>query len=414
MPRLVFDVRTNHDTGVSRYGLSVLATTAPLLAEAGWRLVVVTRPVQEQLAHAAVDGLGTGRARVVVDPTDEGFVRHSPWLRDLLAGSGADLYYTSHYTVDRACPVPFVFTIHDLTRLRFPQWSYTDASFAERFGDAELDLVRAELNALSAWTQPPVDQQTFTRYFWALNRHLVTRAQSVVTVSRATAQDVITFLGADPGRVCVAPCGVDNEVFFRRDEAAVRAVRREHGLTGPYLMFVGLTHPNKRFPWLVEQLLRARHLFPAHAKLVVVGGHAETSRDVTSALARYDATDLVAFTGRIPDAELAALYSGASALVTASVNEGNSLPPQEALACGAQAIATDIPPLRETLGQAASFYEVNNGDQLAFLARQALTGQLSDRTWLFRPPTWLDAGRSLFGALTEAVVQDDQAERIRA
>jgi len=31
-----------------------------------------------------------------------------------------DLFRTSHYTVDRNCPVPFSFAIHNLTRLAIP------------------------------------------------------------------------------------------------------------------------------------------------------------------------------------------------------------------------------------------------------------------------------------------------------
>lgn len=161
--------------------------------------------------------------------------------------------------------------------------------------------------------------------------------------------------------------------------------------------------------------MQARHRFPDYTRLVAVGGHAEDNSEIPRLLARHGATDFVVCTGRIPDPELAALYSGASALVTASINEGNNLPPLEALACGTQVIATDIPPLRETLGPAASFYDPYRGDQLADLAGKALTGQLPDRAASFRPPTWLDAGRKLLGVLTDAInTQDDHAARIRA
>lgn len=327
-------------------------------------------------------------------------MRRSPWLRDLITDSDADLYFTSHYTVDRECPAPFAFTIHDLTRLRFPELSYTDASFAERFGDAELDLVREELATLSAWDEPQQGEETFTRYFRALNRYLAQRAERVVTVSRSTARDVQALLGVDCSRLALVPCGVDTGVFHRRDPMTVQAVRDGYGLTGPYLMFVGLTHPNKRFPWLVEQLARTRHRLPAGARLVAVGDHAEQAPQVTSLLAQHGAEDFVVFAGRVSDTDLAALYSGAAALVTASVNEGNNLPPLEAMACGCQVIATDIPPLRETLGETAAFYDPNRGTQLAALAEEALAGCLPDRARAFQPPTWPEAGHRLFETLS--------------
>lgn len=412
MPTLVFDVRANHDTGVSRYGLSALGATAPLLAEAGWRLIVVAKTTQAQRAQAAVDPLGYP---VVYDPEEEdGFVRRSPWLRGLLTSSDADLYYTSHYTVDRACPVPYVFTVHDLTRLRFPAMSYTDVSFAERFGDSELAVVGEELAALSVWDEKRDGESTFTRYFRALNRHLAERAERVVTVSGSTASDVQALLGVYPERIALVPCGVDAGQFHRRDEATVRAVRDGYGLAGPYLMFVGLAHPNKRLPWLLEHLLAARHRFPAGSRLAVVGGHAEQLPEVARMIARHGGEDFVVFTGRVADSDLAALYSGAAALVTASVNEGNNLPPLEALASGCQVIATDIPPLRETLGDGAAFYDPASGTELAALAADALTGHLPDRARDFSPPTWPQAGRRLYRALSTAVQDLDQARRIRA
>ena len=121
---------------------------------------------------------------------------------------------------------------------------------------------------------------------------------------------------------------------------------------------------------------------------------------MTRLLAEKDAADFVVFTGRICDADLAALYGGAAALVTASVNEGNNLPPLEAMSCGCQVIATDIPPLRETLGEHAVFYDSDSGTALAEYAEQALRGCLPDRTRTFRPPTWPQAGHRLFETLS--------------
>lgn len=396
MSTLVFDIRANHDTGVSRYGLSMLAAAAPLAIAEGWRLITVVNAVQHDRARTAVRGLDT---EVLVCPDEDGFVRRSPWLRELVKERRADLYYTSHYTLDTRCAVPYVFTIHDLTRLRFPEFSYSDTAFAERFGASEFELVTAELAELAAWDDPRDSDSVFTRYFWALNRRLAGRAARIAVVSDATARDVQTLLRVNPACIDLVPCGVDTMVFRPQDPAAVQAARERHRLPGPYLVFVGLTHPHKRFPWLIEQLARNKDRFPHGTRLVAIGGHAERVPEVAAVLERYGARDLVAFTGKVTDAELAALYGGAAALVTASLSEGNNLPPLEALATGAQVIATGIPPLRETLGQAASFYDPSDGQALADLAQQALAGRLPDPARLFRPPAWPDSARALVTTL---------------
>jgi glycosyltransferase involved in cell wall biosynthesis len=398
---LVYDIRANNDAGVSRYGLSLLGPSARALTEAGWRLAVIARPEQKRRAEEAISELDIP----VTCPADEegGFVRHSPWLRQLLISERADLYFTSHYLVDRDCPVPFVFTVHDLTRLRMPEFSYTDATFAAVFGDRQLGLLRRELEVLAAWDEPRNDEQIFTRYFRAITRFLADRAAGVVTVSRSSADDIESMLSVPPHRLAIVPGGVDRGVFSPCSETRSRPVLARYGISRPYLIFVGLTHPNKRFPWLLEQLLLHRSDLPPGARLVAVGGHAENTPGVAELLARNRAEDFVRFTGRVSDGDLAALYSGASALVTASVSEGSNLPALEAVACGCPVIATDIPALREILGSAASYYHPASGPALTRLAAAALAGQPGDRAGACCPPSWTESGRHLARVLSAAV-----------
>jgi glycosyltransferase involved in cell wall biosynthesis len=320
----------------------------------------------------------------------------------MLISEGVDLYFTSHYTVDRECPVPFVFTIYDLIRLRLPEFSYTDATFADRFGTEELDLIRDELGALASWDEPQDNEELFTRYFRAINRYLGQRAAKIVTISRSSANDIQSMLGVPPERLTIVRCGVDGNVFAPNDDAHVRPVLRRYGITGSYLMFVGLTHPHKRFLWLLEQLVARRHDLPPGTHLVAVGGHAENTFGVAELLAQYRAEDFLIFTGRISDSELAALYSGASALVVASLSEGSNLPALEGLACGCPVIATDIPPLREALSDSVSYYNPAAGEEMAQLAAAALAGHLRGGIDRFRPPSWEDAGSHLASILSGA------------
>lgn len=396
---LLYDLRANNDTGVSRYGLSLLPPCARALKEKGWRLSVLAKPEQKRRAEEAVNGLDIP---VTCAPT-EGFVRHSQRLRQMLVSERVDLYFTSHYTVDRDCPVPFVFTVHDLLRLRLPEFSYTDATFADRFGAGELDRIRGELKALAAWDEPKENEELFTRYFRAINRYLAERAVSIITVSRSSADDIESMLGVPPERLEMVPGGVDRSVFRPYGEECLQPVLEEYGITRPYLMFVGLTHPHKRFLWLLEQLIARRADFPVGAQLVAVGGHAENTSGVTELLTWHRAGDFVRFTGHIEDPDLAALYSGASALVIASLSEGSNLPALEALACGCSVIATDIPPLREVLGDAASYYNPASGAEMTGLATAALAGHLRNGSDAFSPPSWTEAGRHLARILSRAV-----------
>jgi glycosyltransferase involved in cell wall biosynthesis len=59
----------------------------------------------------------------------------------------------------------------------------------------------------------------------------------------------------------------------------------------------------------------------------------------------------------VSDDLLARLYSGATAAIVPSLSEGFGLPAVEAAACGAAAVLSDLPPHRETLGDAAVFFQ---------------------------------------------------------
>jgi hypothetical protein len=76
----------------------------------------------------------------------------------------------------------------------------------------------------------------------------------------------------------------------------------------------------------------------------------------------------VTLTGEVSDHDLAAIYTGAHALVVPSDEEGFGLTPVEALACGTPVVACDVPAIREVLGERATLVEVNDLDGLVAAA----------------------------------------------
>lgn len=74
------------------------------------------------------------------------------------------------------------------------------------------------------------------------------------------------------------------------------------------------------------------------------------------------------------DLELRRLYEGAHCLVYPSFDEGQGLPPLEALRHGRPVICSDIPVLRETCGQASFFVDPRDHVALASLLTQVCRG----------------------------------------
>src|SRR4051794_8411594 len=201
----------------------------------------------------------------------------------------------------------------------------------------------------------------------------VERATRIIVPTTAVAEDAVALLqGVEPGRVHVVPEAAD-AAFRPRPPEEVAAVRARRGLPGDYLVWVGgLRHPDPR------KRVAAMAEAPRELPLVLVGEPGQWARELEG----------VVLAGAVDDDELAAIYTGARALVFPSDDEGFGLPTIEALACGTPVAACDVPALREVLGDRATFVDAEDLEGLL------TAGAHAERPAPAPPPwTWADAAR---------------------
>jgi alpha-1,3-rhamnosyl/mannosyltransferase len=198
----------------------------------------------------------------------------------------------------------------------------------------------------------------------------VQRATRVIVATNAVAEEAVEALRIPRERIAVIPEAPAPELHHR-PEAEVEAVRKRYGLPEDYLLWVGrLTTPEPRKR--VAALVRA----PRRMPLVLVGAAGTWAHELPD----------VTLTGELADDELAAIYSGAHALVFPSEDEGFGLPPVEALACGTPVAASDLPALREVLEGRAILRSVDDLDGLVAAAEAANRPAPPPPAW-----TWDDA-----------------------
>jgi alpha-1,3-rhamnosyl/mannosyltransferase len=232
------------------------------------------------------------------------------------------------------CPVPMVVTLHDLVPLK-------------RRGEYLRSGLRFRLRYLA-----------------------VQRAARVIVPTNVVAEEAIQALDIPRERIAVIPEAPAPELHHRPD-SEVEAVRKRYGLPKTYLLWVGrLTTPDPRKR--VAALVRA----PRRMPLVLVGATGSWARELPD----------VTLTGALSDDELAAIYSGAHALVFPSDDEGFGLPPVEALACGTPVAASDVPALREVLDGRAILRSVDDLEGLVAAAEAASRPAPPPPAW-----SWEDA-----------------------
>lgn len=214
--------------------------------------------------------------------------------------------------------------------------------------------------------------------YHAWNARAARLADRIVVPSRTTAADVTRLFAAARGKLVVTAEAVDD---FSSGPRGPLAGRLAQLAAPPYLLAMGNTKPHKD----VATLLRAfARLVPARpgVRLLLVGAEPPGYLGASPAGVPPDARAHVAFTGRVSDAELRALYAGASAFVFPSRNEGFGLPPLEAMAFGIPVVCSDAASLPELVGDAALLFAAGDAGALArTLARvlddQALRERLS-------------------------------------
>ncbi len=217
-----------------------------------------------------------------------------------------------------------------------------------------------------------------------MRRLAVQRAVRAIVPTDAVARDAVERFGLQPERVAVIAEAPDR-AMYARSASEVAHTRERFSLPEHYLLWVGsLRHPDPRKH--VAQLVAA----PRELPLVLVGPTRPWAHELRD----------VILTGEVSDDELAAIYSGAHALVLASEDEGFGLPAVEALACGTPVAACEVPALREVLGERVAFVEPGDMKALIESAQRSHRPAPAPPAW-----TWRDAARATWSVYRQALAE---------
>lgn len=178
-----------------------------------------------------------------------------------------------------------------------------------------------------------------------------------LTVSQYSRQRLINVLGLPPMRVEVIKPGVDLEMFHPVPLEAQKVYQRKMGLNHPYLLFLGTPGKGKNLGRLLQAWMQVAAGFP-QVELVIGGQSASNIRPARQFPGK------VRWLGSIPEANLAALYSGGLALILPSLGEGFGLTVLEAMACGLPVVAAKAGALPEVVGEAGLWIDPLNVDSL--------------------------------------------------
>jgi glycosyltransferase involved in cell wall biosynthesis len=370
-PHYILDARTAtpHFPGIGRYVTNLARALMPLLAP-DERLTVICDPAYP-IALPPSDAVRT--IALSVSP----FSLRQQWAIPRLlrsfnvrgAGSPASsaqlpassLYHSPYIAMPYLPGIPSLLTVYDLIPVRYPAYSSPQARFFIRW------MTRLALRAV---------------------RH-------VIAISEFTRRDFMVEFGLRPEQITAIPLAAD-PVFQPQPPEAIAAVRARYNLPERFVLYLGSNKPHKNLTRLVEAWRIADSKWPiadsnwqmAGSRLVIAGAwdeHYPEARQLAMASTptasttgfelRASSHQLPVWLGRVPEADLPALYGAATAFVFPSLYEGFGLPVLEAMACGTPVICSNTSSLPEVAGSSQTF-EVSEASKVSQTAAALLVDPL--------------------------------------
>lgn len=190
-----------------------------------------------------------------------------------------------------------------------------------------------------------------------MERQAAANATRIITISPTSQREISKYLDVPAKHIDVIPLA---------GEAPHGVDRSLSGSEGPLILAMGNRRPHKNWGALIRAIAL---LDPAdRPRVVITGGRGDDP--LAPLVDEYGVETSVDLRGWVDDAEVARLYSIATALAIPSFAEGFSLPTLEAMKAGVPALLSDIDVHRYVGGEAARYFAPADDHALATLLKE--------------------------------------------
>ncbi len=224
------------------------------------------------------------------------------------------------------CATPLVVTAHDLSFVRFPEF------------------------------------YSWRRRIWhktVMPKTLFKRANRVIAVSQATANDLTELYEINERKIRVVLSGVKTELVNQNMES----VRQRYQLPKHYWLFLGVWEPRKN----IESLVRAYTAIADQTQcdLVLAGSSGWLESEINRLIENSSVRHRIHRVGFIEEKDKQNIYAEAELFIYPSFYEGFGFPPLEALIAGTPVVTARTGALPEVAGRWATMVDPYSVDELA-------------------------------------------------
>lgn len=225
-----------------------------------------------------------------------------------------DLYHATHYVLPALVPCKAVVTIHDIIHLLYPEFLPNRLAFF---------------------------------YAQRMIRRSLQRGERVITVSRNTREDLMSYFRMNGRKIEVIYNGIEDDFRKQLSSEDLDRWMKNLGLERPYFLFVGNPKPHKNMDNVVQAYARALRLHDFPHPLVCVGDRDGTEFKIRQRAEQAGISERLLLLGHVAQEALPAIYQGASLFLYPTLYEGFGLPVVEAMASRVPVITSNTSALKE-------------------------------------------------------------------
>lgn len=190
------------------------------------------------------------------------------------------------------------------------------------------------------------------------------RRSAFIIVGTETGKDDVQRLYQVPSeRIKVLPFPTPD--FALHASATDRDIHNKYCIPENYLFYPAQFWPHKNHVNLLLAIKRLRDSDNLIFPVVFAGSDQGNQTHIKQVVSQFNLSKQVYFLGFVPQEDLISLYRNAFALAFVTFFGPDNLPPLEAFALGCPVIASEVPGVREQLGDAAFFVDPKNEAQIA-------------------------------------------------
>ena len=203
-----------------------------------------------------------------------------------------------------------------------------------------------------------------------LYQSTINKAVAVIVDSEYGKQNLISYYNASPHRIHACHFTPSINIAHTKD----MDIKAKYGIDGDYIYYPAQFWAHKNHIYILEalQILKEQNII---IRAIFSGSNQGNLAYILQSIEDFGLHDQVHYIGFAPNDEIAALYQQSLALVMPTYFGPTNIPPLEAFSLGVPVVYSDLPDLREQVGDAALMCDLKDPRSLAGHLKDLLQNQ---------------------------------------